>query len=94
MGPWLVNIKARTGVRILSPVVIIDPNNPQFLFTIRDWVNLPQRKFSDGCGLINAAALTAIWNSEILKLPYRPVAVQSRMAGVKSSCPGTFTVHI
>ena len=38
---------------------------------------------TDGCGFINGAALTAIWNSAIVKLPHRPVAVQGRFAGTK-----------
>jgi hypothetical protein len=45
--------------------------------------------FTDGCSLINGAALTAIWNSEIVKLPYRPVAVQGRKGGQK----GMWALH-
>jgi RNA-dependent RNA polymerase len=45
---------------------------------------LPAEKIlTDGCGLMNGAALTAIWNSTTVKLPHRPVAVQGRRGGEK-----------
>lgn len=44
---------------------------------------------TDGCGLINEAALTVIFKSGVVNLAHRPIAVQGRIGGAK----GMWVLH-